>query len=66
MIRACVPERVVMEITGHCTRSTFDRYNITSAEDRKQAFRKVGEYVKAKASGAPSRKVVPLRCRESS
>jgi integrase len=41
MIRAGVPETVAMSISGHRTRSTFDRYQITSGKDQRLAMEAV-------------------------
>jgi len=42
-IKAGVPEKVVMEMSGHKTRSVLDRYNIICEEEQKDAAKKISE-----------------------
>jgi hypothetical protein len=50
MIRAGIPEKQAMRISGHRSRSIFDRYDITDERDIQIAGQKLARYLDQKAS----------------
>jgi hypothetical protein len=58
MIRSGTPERVAMQLTGHKTRSVFDRYNMVSESDLRAGVDRLAAYAKKLPTGT---NVEPLK-----
>jgi integrase len=58
LVRAGVPEKVAMGVTGHKTRSVFDRYDITAEADLRDALGRLAG--KEKGKSADSGRVVEI------
>jgi integrase len=58
MIRSGISEGVAMKISGHRTRSVFDRYNIVNDQDLREAARKHQLYLDSQRNTADGYKMV--------
>ena len=61
LIRAGVPERIAMEISGHKTRAMFDRYNIVTPRDIREAGHRMELYLEQQQRAATTEPKGPVQ-----
>jgi integrase len=62
LVRAGIPERVAMTMTGHKTRSVFERYNIVSGGDLMEAAKKLDEVRRLRIAAEDKGQLVTENC----
>ena len=61
MVRGGVPQSIAMRVTGHRSRSMFDRYDIASLDDKLEALHRAREYAKTRGGWRERLRVSPRR-----